>query len=31
MTTLLIIVGVMAAVYIYGAVGLYYSSKHFPM
>ena len=31
MTTLLIIVGVVAAVYIYGAVGLYYSSKHFPI
>ncbi len=31
MTTFLIIAGVVAAVYIFGAIGFYYSFKHFPM
>ncbi len=31
MTTFLVIAGVVAAVYIFGAIGFYYSFKHFPM
>ncbi len=31
MTAFLIILGILAAVYSYGAIGLYYSSKHFPI
>jgi uncharacterized protein YneF (UPF0154 family) len=31
MTTLLIIVGVMAAIYLFAAVGYYYTFKNFPM
>ncbi len=31
MSAFLIILGVVAAIYIYGAIGLYQSSKHFPV
>ncbi len=31
MSAFLIILGIVAAIYIYGAIGLYQSSKHFPV
>jgi hypothetical protein len=31
METFLIIAAVVVAVYVYGAIGLYYSAKHFPI